>query len=136
MSPHPYLRAYLAGVAVPTFVLPLFLVMFAFGRFVYNVPIPFERVIVFPLALLPVLWGVWNTLYCRFELHRRIPIGFYGAILILLFLPVGYAMSRVVLEWSIPVPFFLSVILPLAMIMYYLLWKYAVAFFNRLLGLV
>ena len=135
MNPHPYLRAYLAGAAVPTFALPLFLVMFVVVRLVYAVPIPIERVLVFPLALLPVLWGVWNTLYFRFELQRRIPIGIYGPILILLFGPFGFYMSRNVLGLTFPLPFFLGVALPGLVVIYYLFWKYFVAFFNRLLGL-
>ena len=45
MSQHPYLRAYLAGVAVPTFLLPFLLVPFFIGRIVYHVPVPVERVL-------------------------------------------------------------------------------------------
>jgi hypothetical protein len=29
---------------------------------VYNVPVPIERVIVFPMAVVPNLWGAWNVL--------------------------------------------------------------------------
>ena len=134
MSQHPYLRAYLAGVAVPTFLLPFMLVLFFIGRFVYDVPAPFERVIVFPLALAPILWGAWNALYCRLGLSSRLDFGLYGAFLVLLFAPLGYFMSRAVLGLTFPFPLFLGVVLPAALIAYYLIWKYLVAFFNRLLG--
>lgn len=133
MNPHPHLRAYLAGCAVPTFVLPLFLGMYALGRFAYEIPIPFERVMVFPLALLPILWGAWNVVY--FLLGSRLPIGLHGAILILLLGPLAYFLSRVVLDLSFPFPVFLGVVYPAILITYYLVWKYVVSFFNRLLGL-
>ena len=40
MNNHPYLRAYMAGIAVPTPLLLVALILFSVGRFVYNVPIP------------------------------------------------------------------------------------------------
>jgi RNA polymerase sigma-70 factor (ECF subfamily) len=36
-----------------------------------NVPIPIERVIVFPMALIPNLWGFWNMLYVWLRQHRK-----------------------------------------------------------------
>ena len=63
MSQHPYLRAYMAGITVPTVFLLVAMTGFIIARLVYNVPIPIERVIVFPMAVIPNLWGVWNMLY-------------------------------------------------------------------------
>ena len=63
MNNHPYLRAYMAGIAVPTPLLLVALTLFSIARFVYNVPIPVERVIIFPMAIVPNLFGVWNVLH-------------------------------------------------------------------------
>lgn len=51
MNPHPYLRAYMAGVAVPTVFLLAVFAGFCVVRFGYNPEFPIERVLVFPLAL-------------------------------------------------------------------------------------
>ena len=49
MNRHPYLRAYLAGIACPTVFLLVVMTAYTIIRYVYNVPIPVERVIMFPL---------------------------------------------------------------------------------------
>ena len=49
MHQHTYLRAYMAGIVVPTIVLLLVATGFTVARYVYNVPIPIERVIVIGL---------------------------------------------------------------------------------------
>jgi len=134
MNHHPHLRAYLAGVAFPTLVLPLFLVLFILGRLVYDIGIPIERVAVFPLALLPILWGAWNALYFRAGVGRAMPLGLHGAILFAVFAPFGYMMSHFVLNLTLPFSLFLK-LYPVGLIVYYFLWKYLVAFFNRALGL-
>jgi len=35
-------------------------------RYVWDVPIAIERVIVFPMAAVPNAWGLWNVLYRAF----------------------------------------------------------------------
>ena len=60
---HPYLRAYMAGIVVPTAFLLVVMTAFTLSRFVFEVPVPIERVVVFPMALIPNLFGVWNMLY-------------------------------------------------------------------------
>ena len=79
MNTHPYLRAYMAGIFTPSLVLLVILSGFILTRLVLQVPIPIERVIVFPMALVPNLFGLWNILYVWS--HRRLPIGFHGALL-------------------------------------------------------
>ena len=74
MNNHPYLRAYLAGIAVPTPLLLVALTLFSIARFVYNVPIPVERVIIFPMAIVPNLFGVWNVLHLASR--SRLSLGF------------------------------------------------------------
>ena len=43
MSNHPYLRAYMAGISVPTPLLLIPLTAFFMARFVYNILVPVER---------------------------------------------------------------------------------------------
>ena len=63
MNRHPYLRAYMAGVLLPTWFLLIALAGFVAGRLVFQIPIPIERIIVFPMAVVPNLWGLWNLVY-------------------------------------------------------------------------
>jgi len=67
MHKHPFLRAYLAGIAIPTAFLLALMTAYTIDRYVYeNVPIPIERVIVFPMAAVPNAWGLWNVIYVPF----------------------------------------------------------------------
>jgi hypothetical protein len=72
-GPHPYLRAYLAGIAVPTafllVVLAALLVAHSGGGHV-----AVERLLVFPMAVVPNPWGLWNMLGADYE-RRRCPGG-------------------------------------------------------------
>lgn len=131
MNRHPYLRAYLAGIAVPTAVLLVIMTAYTILRYVYGIPAPLERVIVFPMAAVPNAWGLWNVLYVAFLEKRHIPLGLFGAALPLLLAPGGYAVARL-LNFAVPrevlhvAPF----ALPVGLIVYYLLWKYLVGFLN------
>jgi hypothetical protein len=75
MRSHIYLRAYMAGVTAPTVLVIFMMACSVVLRFGYNVPIPIERFMVFPLAIVPVLWGLWNMLYIVVSKHWRIPHG-------------------------------------------------------------
>jgi len=86
MNTHPYIRAYLAGVFFPTLGLPVMLAGFLVLRFVFQVQFPIERGLVFPLALVPSVWGLWNMLWLALRASRPIPAGLHGAILPLLLL--------------------------------------------------
>ena len=57
MNSHPYLRAFLAGAFVPTLILPVLLTGFIVLRLGLQMPFPFERGLVFPMALVPSLWA-------------------------------------------------------------------------------
>lgn len=146
MSPHPFLRAFLAGVFVPTLVLPLILVMFIVVRLVLEFPVPIERAIVFPMALVPSLFGLWNMLWLGSHERTHLPLGIHGAFLPLLMAPVGgvvAALSGVLVlgqsgivwfeVWHIPYVL-IGCGLCLALAGYYLVWKYVVGFVNRTLG--
>src|SRR5215510_3649102 len=81
MNTHPYLRAYMAGVVGPSIALLVALTIFILTRLVFHVPIPIERVIIFPMAVVPNVFGLWNVLYVWSRPHRRLPIGLHGALL-------------------------------------------------------
>ena len=132
MNRHPYLRAYMAGVTIPTMVLLVAMFAFTIARYVFNVPLPIERVIVFPLAVVPNSWGVWNILWLASG--RRIPIGIFGALLPFLLVPGGLLVLHLVglsITSFVPraVPLFLF---PVGVVIYYLVWKYLVAALNSI----
>jgi hypothetical protein len=146
MKQHPFLRAYLAGIAVPTvFVLVAFSV-FCVARFVYQVPLPIERVIVFPLALIPNAFGAWNMLFVALHRRRYLPLGIHGALLPFIIAPTGFliatslgflATSEQGLVWfgTIRIDYsHLAIVFPTVLVVYYLVWKYLVGFLNELLG--
>ena len=136
MNNHPYLRAYMAGIAVPTIFLLVVATGFTVARYVYNIPVPIERVIVFPMAAVPNAWGLWNVLFVA--LRRRIPLslGLYGALLPMLLAPLGLLASAL-LKFSIPgfAAHAFPIVAPVGLIVYYFAWKYFVGFLNRVLDL-
>ena len=147
MNPHPYLRAFLAGVFVPTLVLPLLLTGFIVVRLVLQFPVPIERGIIFPMALVPSLWGIWNMLWHLPALRTRVPLGVFGAVLPPLLVPCGALVatcSGVVAFGATGVVWFqvwhISYVVIacgfcVGVAVYYLAWKYVVAFVNRTLGI-
>lgn len=147
MKPHPYLRAYLAGVFVPTLVLPLLLTVFIVVRIVLQVSVPIEQAMIFPMAVVPSLFGLWNMLYLGSHARTRLPIGVHGAVLPLLMAPAGALVATClhVLEFgSHGVTWFQALYFPYALIApcflaalvgYYLVWKYIVGFLNSVVGI-
>ncbi len=147
MNPHPYLRAYMAGIFVPSLVLLVVLTMFIVLRLVLQVPIPIERVIIFPMALVPNLFGVWNIFYVWLRPRPHLPIGLHGALLPLIMAPAGafvgcrlgvLTLGAHGITWFGAIHFPYHLIVPgllAALVVYYLVWKYIVAFLNRVLGI-
>jgi hypothetical protein len=133
MNSHPYLRAYMAGTCLPTIFLLFAMTAFTFARFLYDIPIPIERAIAFPMAVVPNAWGVWNMLYLAFG-SRRWPLGLHGALLPVLLIPLGAGLARL-LDIEIITAGVVAVFAPIALIIYYLAWKYLVGYFNRVLGI-
>ncbi len=145
MKIHPYLRAYVAGIFVPTLVLPLILVGFVTLRLVIGVQVPIERFVIFPMAVVPFLFGLWNMVYLATHDRTHLPLGVHGAILPFLGAPIGalVAGSLGVLQirgdgilWFhvLHVPYALvGCIFLAALAGYYLVWKYIVGFLNRVL---
>lgn len=136
MNAHPYLRAYLAGIAVPTPALLVGMTVYTVFRLIYDYPVPVERFIVFPMAVVPNAWGLWNVLFIAWRRHVPLSLGLHGALLPLLLGPLGLVASAL-LHFSIPgfVAHLFPIVVPLAPIVYYLLWKYVVGFLNRVLEL-
>ena len=136
MNKHTYLRAYMAGIMVPTLFLLVVMTVFCFVRYAYNLAVPIERVIVFPMAVVPNLWGVWNVLFVALCSRYNIPIGAHGAALPFLLAPAGFFVTRVL---DFPIPHSVSgvfpVAFPIALVVYYLAWKYLVGQLNGVLGL-
>jgi len=144
---HPYLRGYMAGIVVPTAFLLVVMTAFTVLRFVFQVPVPIERVIVFPMALIPNLFGAWNMLYVGLRSRSRLSIGAHGALLSLVIIPLGLMLGIVLGVVRIDqagVQAFQAVrlsyikgvfVLPVVVVVYYLVWKYIVAFLNDLVGI-
>ncbi len=147
MNTHPYLRAYLAGIFLPTLILPVLLTVFIVVRIVLKVPVPIEQALIFPMAVVPSLFGLWNMLWLGSHEHTHLPIGLHGAILPLLMMPIGATTASCLgvlvlgshgatwfnaceLPYTFIVPCFLA-----ALAGYYLVWKYIVGAFNRVLGI-
>ena len=147
MNTHPYLRAYMAGIAVPTMLLLVAMTVYFVSRYVLQVPIPIERVIVFPMALVPNLFGMWNILYVWLRPRRHLPIGFHGALLPFLLAPIGFTIATslgflevtprgFVLFQAITIHYpFVATGFLCGLALYYLVWKHLVGFFNELLGI-
>ena len=74
MRPHLYLRAYMAGILMPTCVLPVAVAAFLIGRYETNSNLPVAA-LVFPLAVVPALWGLWNMLHVAVRSRVRMPNG-------------------------------------------------------------
>ena len=147
MNTHPYLRAYMAGIVVPTIVLVILLTAFVIARFVCSMPVPIERAMIFPMALVPSVFGLWNMFHLWLHAYGRLPIGLHGALLPFLLAPCGLILAKalnilavnsagVIYFEAITVPYaFLAIGFSIGLIAYYLIWKYLVGFFNRVLGI-
>jgi hypothetical protein len=137
----------MAGTALPTMVTLLVLTGFVLWRFVFGIPVPIERMIVFPMAMVPNLFGAWNMLYLSLKGKRHLPIGLHGAVLPFLLAPAGYAVASGLgflklthdgLVWfdSVRLTYAeFAIGFCVALGMYYLVWKYVVNFFNETLGI-
>jgi len=147
MNPHPYLRAYMAGIVAPTLFLLVAITGFCVARYGFAVPIPIERVIVFPMAIVPNLFGLWNVFYLWLGPRRHLPIGLHGAVLPFVVAPLGATIATLLgflafgahgLIWfeALMIPYTLvATALGFAVVVYYLVWKHLVGFFNEVLGI-
>jgi hypothetical protein len=143
MRPHPYLRAYMAGIVVPTVFLLVAMTIYSLFRFRLEVPsqfvlitpaAPLERAIVFPMAFVPNLWGAWNMLHLKLRGPLKLPIGVHGSVLPIFLVPAGIALARALEMFDIQF-WFAAPIIPVGMVLYYLVWKFAVGALNREMGI-
>lgn len=132
MNQHIYLRAYMAGIVVPTIFLLVVATGFTMARYVYNIPVPIERVIVFPMAVVPNVWGLWNVLFVAWRTRLELSLGLHGALLPFLLAPLGIVVASLL---NLRIPSFAVHIWPIAapvgLLVYYFAWKYLVGFLNR-----
>jgi hypothetical protein len=147
MNTHPYLRAFLSGAFVPTLILPVMLTGFIVARLVFEIPFPIERGLVFPMALVPCLWALWNILWLGSHDRTHLPLGLHGALLPLLLMPAGAILATnlgILALGTNGATWFQNLFVPYAWIAplfvavlagYYLAWKYIVGFVNRVLGI-
>ena len=147
MTNHRYLRAYMAGISVPTPLLLIPLTIFFIARFVYNFPVPVERAIIFPMAIIPNLFGVWNMVHLASRARTHLPLGIHGAILPFIIAPAGFFLGRCLgflqtthygftYFGAVEIRYaFLAFVFPIALIVYYLVWKYLIGFFNQVVGI-
>lgn len=147
MNRHPYLRAYMAGAAVPTVLLVIGVSALALLRMSLRQSLPVEPVIIFPVAIVPNLFGLWNMLYVKLYSYWHHPIGLQGAILPFFVAPIGFAFAaaagiarlqngHIVYFEMFWIPYWYLLIAPfIALAVYYLVWKYLVGYLNRVLDL-
>ena len=133
MKGNLFLRAYMAGVLLPTWILLLVLGAVVIAHLTGHSLPRLQSAIVFPMAVVPNVWGLWNLLYASMHLSERVSIGVFGALLPLALVPAGVGLAA-----SLGLDFYsvrhAVVVLPVLMVVYYLAWKYAVAYFNRVVG--
>jgi len=143
MRPHPYLRAYMAGIVLPTLFLLVVMTVDAYHRYYFEVPnqfvlglpaYPLERAFLFPMAIVPNAWGLWNMLHLALRFRTRLPLGVHGALLVLVLVPGGVAMAGALDAFTIQLQFAIPMV-PIGMGIYYLAWKYGVGFLNEEMGI-
>ena len=143
MRTHPNLRAYMAGIVVPTLFLLVVVAVDAYQKYYFEVsnqfviPLasrPLDRALLFPMAVVPNVWGLWNMLYLRLRSRVPLSLGAHGALLVVFLIPGGIGLARLVdsftIQWQFALPMF-----PIGMIVYYLAWKYGVRFLNEEMGI-
>jgi hypothetical protein len=123
----------MAGIAIPTAFLLVIVAVFVTVQF-HHEQLPIDRVLVFPMAIAPNLWGAWNMLYVVIRRRRDWPLGRHGILLALLVGPLGWLIAR---SMGVPLATLTTAIaaFPFVLVLYYLLWKYGVRLLNETLGI-
>src|SRR4051812_33138810 len=94
MAQHIFLRAYMAGIMPPTALSLLVYVLMTLGHSLFSMQLPpVESVIIFPLVVVPNMWGIWNGI--RAVMRRRLPLAVHGALLPIINFGLAYATLRV-----------------------------------------
>jgi hypothetical protein len=134
-GPHRYLRAYLAGIAFPTAFLAVLLLLFLFFAATGRVNWSLGKLLAFPMAAVPNLWGLWNIAYVALSKRRVLNIGLFGSILPFIIGPLAYTAAKS----TGPLPHHgwgtLAIGFVVILFAYYLIWKHVVRFINESLDL-
>lgn len=145
MKTHPYLRAYMAGIAAPT----LFLLVLVFvEQLTHYLPAQMQWIFWFPLAVVPNGFGLWNVLYVLLHSRWHHRIGFHGAAFPFFIAPIGFAFAwtegfvrfgsnaLIYFDGAVRIPYIYFTFAPfIGMAAYYLIWKYVVGYLNRIVEL-
>jgi len=128
---------------VPTLFLLVIMVVDAYQKYYFEVsnqfvfPLasrPLQRALLFPMAVVPNMWGLWNMLYLRYRSRLPWTLGLHGALLVVLLIPGGVvlagALDTFTIQWGFALPMF-----PIGMAVYYLAWKYGVGRLNAEVGI-
>ena len=143
MKPHPIIRAYMAGVVLPSIVMLVPMSIYAWHQFYFEVPSqfifglpaqPLVRALVFQMAVIPNVWGLWTVAHLAIRPLSRLPIGAHGALLPLVLVPLGITLAGAFDVFHIQL-WYAAPAVPLGMAAYYLLWKYVVGFLNAEVGI-
>src|SRR5262249_46079806 len=123
MNRHVYLRAYLAGIALPTIFLLFVMTGYILLRYSLHFPVPLERFIVFPMAVVPNLWGLCNIAFVAGREKLHLHIGLFGMLLPILLGPLGFLVVNL-LDFAVPHAFLsiLPILGPVGLVVYYLAW--------------
>src|SRR5436190_23452587 len=98
MRSHPYLRAYMAGIVVPSVFLLVAASIDAYHKYYFEVATqfvialasrPLDRAILLPMAVVPTAWGLCDMLYLSIQGRIRWSPGLHGALLVGLLIPGG-----------------------------------------------
>lgn len=130
---HPYLRAYMSGIVLPTIVMPIAIAVISLqhaGDHLLHI----EDVLIFPIGLVPNAWGLWNVLHVWMRRRFEVSTGVHGALLVFLIVPAAYGIQAAVGKflWT---PALFAIAFPMVLVGYYLAWKYIVARLNDMLGI-
>jgi hypothetical protein len=128
---HRYVRAYLAGIAIPTVVVCVAgtIAVIFFDELEPSV----QRALILPIAINPVIWGCWNVVWASLGPPRRAQIGWHGAVLAVLLTGLGLLLAPGLSVSGVTPRRGAAVLVPTGFA-YYILWRYGVSFLNSLVG--
>jgi len=133
----------MAGIMVPTIVLLVIMAIDAYhvfylevpSQFIFGLPArPLERTILFPMAVVPNLWGAWNVLWVATKDRTHLPVGAHGSLLVAIIVPAGIVLARTTELFDLQMGYAVLA-LPVGMAMYYLAWKFLVGSLNAEVGI-
>lgn len=122
----------MAGIVPPTAMSLVVYVLMTLGHSLFAIQLPpAESIIIFPLVVVPNMWGIWNGI--RAVMTKRLPLALHGALLPVINFGLGYVMiSATNFSISTQIMRFGAVSLLMTMAIYYLVWKFVVGFLNTL----